>query len=130
MTATPSPKPTDRVVYRSFGIRKHGRVRSLIKASAMVDFDDGTSGRISLGLLRPETPEDVEQRDHEQAMRAWDKRRPEVTRVAISIPSTWGSTLPDGVQIYRVLRDPIEMREAAAELVKLADWFAERPVKP
>lgn len=42
----------------------------------------------------------------------------------------WGQREPTGVRIYSELSTPDSMREAAAELLKLADWFAERPVKP
>lgn len=129
MTSVPKLKPTSRVVFRFLDIRKHGAIRTAAKATAIVEFDDGTFERVSLGALSPETAEDVAQRDHEQAMRAWRERRPEAVHAQIVVPSTWGSTLPDGVQIYRVLRDPAEMREAAAELTKLADWFTERPGK-
>lgn len=125
MTAAPKYKLGDRVVYSSFGARKHGTVRSLTKASAMVDFDDGTSGHIALRLLNPETPEDISRRQYERDMRDWREQRPNTTQVIVF----------DDVMGYRdhvslTASTPAEMREAAAERLKLADWFEERPVEP
>lgn len=78
--------------------------------------------------IRPETAEDVAQRKSVQTLQAWQDQQPKLTHITISRPALWGSSLPDGAQLYRVLRTPEEMREVAAELVQLANWFAQRPV--
>lgn len=78
--------------------------------------------------IRPETEEDVAQQTHKQTIRTWQDRQPKLLHVSIARPTCWGS-LPDGAQFHGVLRSPEEMRGAAAELLQLADWFAERPVK-
>lgn len=124
MTTAPRYKPTDRVVYRCFGSRKHGTVSKVAKATAMIDFDDGTQERVSLGALTPETSEDISRRNHEQAMRDWRRRRPEVKQCII-----FESVMGHRDHVSLSTGTPAEMREAAAELVKLADWFAERPVR-
>ncbi len=125
MTAAVKYKPTDRVVYRLFASRKHGTVRTVARSSAMVDFDDGTQERVPLGTLSPETAEDIARRDHEQAMRAWRARQPLVTQVIV-----FENVMGHRDHVSLSTSSPEEMREAAAELLKLADWFAERPVKP
>jgi hypothetical protein len=83
--------------------------------------------RTSTDDIRPETAEDVARRGHEQALRAWQARKPKTSHVSITFPAMWGSTLQDGAQTC-VLRTPETLREAAAELLQLADWFAEKPV--
>ncbi len=130
MSTAPKYKPGDRVVHHFLGTRKHGSVRTATRASAMVDFDDGTQERVSPGTLSPETAEDVARRDHEQAMRKWNERKPRTTHARAAIPMSYGNTDWIGAEILGVLKTPDDMRHAAAELLKLADWFAERPVKP
>lgn len=75
--------------------------------------------------LRPETPEDVARRSHEQKFRAWRDRQPKTVHIVL-----WGNLLSGGVHLHHALRTPEEMRKASAELLQLTDWFAEQPADP
>lgn len=63
----------------------------------------------------------IEQR---QTRQTWQKRMPKTSCVRVCQESD----LPS-VEIIGVLRTPEIMRKAAAELLKLADWLAEKPVE-
>jgi hypothetical protein len=77
--------------------------------------------------IRPETARDVTHRVHEQTKRAWQNRKPQTTHVKTAY--TPYTPYLAGVEIIGVLHDPEIMRKVAAELLQLADWFAERPVE-
>jgi hypothetical protein len=130
MTRTSKYKPGDRVIALRWPrggagiIVKSAPVRSLVRWDGLKE-----DKRTSTADIRPETVEDVAQRGHAQTMQSWQDRQPKLSHVSISSPAMWGSTLPDGVQLHCVLRTPEAMRGAAAELLQLADWFAERPAK-
>ena len=102
---------------------KSAPVHSLIRWDGLKE-----DKRTSTADIRPETKEDVAQQARKQALRAWQDRQPKLLYVSIARP-TCGGALPDGAQFHGVLRSPEEMRGAAAELLQLADWFAERPLK-
>lgn len=115
-------KPGDRIVDfcgardRAGVIVKWAPIHSLVRWDGFIK-DKRTSTR----AIRPETPEDVGRRDHERTMRAWKGRQPKTRHVLI--------TNPGMLWEHGVLWTPEELREAAAELLQLADWLAAMPVK-
>lgn len=72
--------------------------------------------------LRHETPEETSKRERIEAFRAWSRKQPDLRHSGVR----WNS----GAVYVNDISTPDEMRQAAAELLQLADWFAERPVKP
>lgn len=123
-------KPGDRVVALRWPRGGAGVMVKPAKVNPLVRWDgQDEDKRVRLDDIRPETAEDIARRDHERAMRAWDDRRPETSRVRVATAPYQGSD-PRGAEIIGSLKTPDEMRQAAAELLLLADWFAERPVKP
>jgi hypothetical protein len=130
MTRTSKYKPGDRVVALRWPLGGAGVLVKFAPVHSLVRWDGlKEAKRTSTADIRPETEEDVARRRHEQTMRAWQARQPKTSHISISSPALWGSTLSDGAQLYSILRTPETMRETAAELLQLADWFAERPVK-
>jgi len=130
MTRPPKYRAGDRVVALRWPRGGAGVIIKSAPVHSLVRWDGHNEAkRTGTQDIRPETAEDVEQRRSEQEMRAWQDQQPKLTNISIIKPALWGSSLPGGAQLYRVLRTPEEMREAAAELLQLADWFAERPVK-
>ena len=122
-------KPGDRVISLRWPrdaagvVVKSAPVHSLIRWDGLKE-----DKRTSTADIRPETKEDVAQQVHKQALRTWRDRQPKLSHFSIVSPMC-ESTSPNGVQLHGVLRSPEEMRGAAAEVLQLADWFAERPVK-
>jgi len=82
--------------------------------------------RVRAADVRPETAEDIARRGRAQTMQAWQDRRPKTASARVAYAPYQGSD-STGVEIHEVLRTPESMRGAAAELLQLADWFAERP---
>jgi hypothetical protein len=121
-------KPGDRVIALRWPRNRGGVVVKFAPKRMLVRWDGLTEDtRTSTADLRPETAEDVGLRVHAEAVRAWKARQPQIAHVAVLNPTMWGSMLPNGVQLNSVLRTPESMREASAELLQLADWFAESP---
>jgi hypothetical protein len=117
----------DRVVFTGFG-RKHGSVIRPAKSSVLVRFDGSDKfERTPINALRFETSEDVKRRDREVAMAAW--RASEPKHIVVHVSRTYG-----GEEILVAMscaRTPCEMRDAAHELMQLADWFDAKPkVRP
>lgn len=119
-------KPGDRVVALRWPRDGAGVIVKFAPVNPLVRWDGSNEDkRTRIDDIRPETAEDVARRDHEQAMRAWRERRPNVTNVIV-----FENVMGHRDHIALAATAPHEMREAAAELLKLADWFAERPVEP
>ena len=122
-------KPGDRVISLRWPPNGAGVIVKAAPIRALVRWDGlKEDTRARTADIRPETAEDVARRGHKQTMQTWRDRQPKVTHVAINIPGMCWS--PDGARLHGVLRTPETMRAAAAELLQLADWFAEKPVEP
>lgn len=123
-------KPGDRIIYSSFGARKHGKVVKVSKITAQVRFDGKPKDeKLYLESLRHETAGDVANRYHEAAMRAWRDARPATQIAHVETSRSYSSQDEIGAVVHAA-RPPAEMRLAASELQALAIWFAERPVTP
>ena len=128
--SSPKYKPGDRVVNER---RRNiaGRIVKPAPVYQLVRWDDKTEDeRVRIEDIRPETPDDIAAREHDESMHAWSKDRPRVKHVALQFQSHWGYTAATDVRIISSLKTPDEMRGAAAELIQLADWFARKPAKP
>jgi hypothetical protein len=118
-------KTGDRVICTNWGSRP-GVIVKMAKMTALVRLDRSCSDtRESIDSLRAETAADVAKRAREVAMDAWQDARPRPKLAHVDNASY--SSEPAGASVYLV-RTPDDMREAARELLLLADWFANRPV--
>ncbi|HEU4727720.1 MAG TPA: hypothetical protein VFT22_07520 [Kofleriaceae bacterium] len=124
MTTDHKFSPGDRVIARWDG---PGAIVKAAKATALVRLDRGQERSVCLDVLRPETAGDVAKREHEAAMQAWRKRKPETTFAYVDLRPV-GRALEEVGAMARA-ETPNCMRAAAAELLLLADWFEERPVE-
>ena len=122
--------PGDRVIALRWPRDGAGTVIKSATVRVLVRWDGfAEDKRTSIADVRPETAEDIELRAYAESVRAWNGRQPQNACVAIVLPMLYGSTAPDGVRLYGDLLTPESMREAADELIQLADWFAAKPVK-
>lgn len=126
-----SDKPKFTVGQRVTGIAwgHNGKGGSVTKtgrgASLLVRWDGGSEDeRVNDGHIRPETPDDVAEREVRRAVQQWQIDRPKVS--IASLQSAGYSNHLTG-QVICGPRTPDEMRQAAKELEALADWFERRP---
>lgn len=130
MSKTKKLERDSRVVFHSFGTRRHGIIVKISKVTAQVLFDGAEEPeRMYIDSLRLETAEDVSKRDHERAMRAWRDDRPECSVARVDYCHSYHhSNQETGATV--VAKTPAEMRQAASELAALAAWFEQRPTAP
>lgn len=122
-------KPGDRVVGSGilFG-RKHGAVVKPAKTSALVRWDGSDEDeRVNLQHLAPETAGHVATREQAAKMEAWRLARPRTAIAIVEHDSRWGRGQDELGAELRKCRTPAEMRQAAAELHAIADWFERKP---
>lgn len=126
MNTAPKYKPGDRVADTGYGLR-FGEVARNERGRIYVRWDGHDNAERAISLrLRLETADDVARRQHESAMRTWRASQPR-TEFARPLPSMrWGDNSILGVTVGNA-RTPVEMRQAAAELHALADWFDSKP---
>ena len=128
--SAPKYKPGDRVIGTVFLLRgKAGKIEKPAKTSALVLWDGRNQPeRVSINSIEPETAEHVATRRRAAEMKAWRERKPSTTFARVAF-SRFGFNADESGAELHLAKTPDEMRTAAAELLQLADWFAERPVK-
>jgi hypothetical protein len=120
-------QPGDRVIATVFAHRgKTGVVLRMARKSAVVRFDDGDEYRVHLDDLRLETAEDIAYLQRKAAMIAWRADRPPLKRASVQTAPYHGSE-ETGAHIVGQLSTSSEMRDAADDLMALANWFDAKP---
>lgn len=133
MSTAPKYKPGDRVVstanwhrQKAGSIARPGR-----GISSLVRWDgEEKDERVYHDGMRPETPEDVAKRAREAALRAWRDQRPDTKIARVEHDHRWGHNDEIGAGVHATMKTPADMRQAADELIKLADWFEQKPSRP
>lgn len=129
MTSHSKYKPGDRVVALRWPRDGAGVVVKSAPVHSLVRWDGRAEDtRARTADFRAETAEDIGRRHYEQKLQAWQYRKPRLEHVQCFVMPLRGGPLVDNVQVLSV-RTPETMREAAAELLQLADWFADKPEK-
>ena len=123
-------KPGDRVIDTQWRSRP-AAVATCARVYARLRYDESPGEVKSARIedLRAETPADVSKREHAKALAEWRDSRPATAVAKVDYGSSY-STSQDARGASATARTPGEMRQAAREMLEIADWFDRKPVVP